>query len=285
MRVDSGVAAGSTVSPYYDSMIAKLVGTGANRAAAVRALRAGLADFETLGVGTNQLFVADLLAQPQFLAQALTTSFIGDVFPAGWTPPAEIGELALVAAAFCELHGWTTEPRRTPTPWHAATGFRNVAKDAWARFVADSTPVWLARHGEIWRARVGEAMHDVAIAFDRPDHIRVGAYRFGIAGRTISYRGVRYAPSITSELADRARSVGDQTARGGAVHATLPGLVTAVNVEVGQQIAAGEIVVVMESMKLVFALEAPIAGRVTAVACRPGQTVANAVLLVQIVPI
>ena len=311
LRVESGVHAGSTVSPYYDSMIAKLVGQGATRAAAVRSLRAGLDELETLGVGTNQLFVADLLDHPGFLEEPLSTGFIGEAFPDGWSPPAETRDLAPIVAAFGELHGWRAGPDASVAPergdglgpWRTSPSFRNVSKrgkHGWARFAVTvdgrKTSVWIARRGERWLSLRGRDTDLLDLHFEpsaAPTHIvataprqppvRFGFYREG-ADMFLDHRGDRVRVAVTSELLDRASVAGDPAARSGTVSAALPGLVTTVNVSVGQQVAAGDVVVVMESMKLMFPLEAPVAGEVAAVLCAPGQQVATAQALVEITP-
>jgi 3-methylcrotonyl-CoA carboxylase alpha subunit len=298
LRVESGVESGSTVSPYYDSMIAKLIGQGATRAAAARSLRQGLEELETLGVGTNQLFVRDLLAHPHFLDRPLSTGFIGEAFPEGWSPAAELRELATVVAAFSVLHEEVVAAG--DGPWQQARGFRNVSrsgKHGWARYVVafegDATPVWLARRGERWLSRVGDterlldlrrdgARH-VVVTLDGQRPLRFGVHRAG-ADRFVTYAGDRRRLDVTSELRERASVAGDHSARSGTVTATLPGLVTTVNVTVGQRVEAGDVVVVMESMKLMFPMEAPISGEVSAVLCAPGQQVATAQALVEITP-
>ena len=301
LRVESGVDVGSVVGPHYDSMVAKLIGRGATRAAAARALRAGLDDFEALGIGTNQLFARDMLAHPHFLDRPLTTGFIADTFPEGWSAGARVFEGARAVAAFCELHGWdvTSSHAALATPWTLASGFRNVSRTVnhgWARFAVslegDPTSVWIApvAGSTDWRVRSGETETMLAIHFDGSRHVRAGELRFGFFrdrdGRTfVTHLGNRFAVDVQSEVRALAAVAGAKGARSGTVAATLPGLVTTVNVVVDQVVQAGDVVVVMESMKLMFSMKAPITGRVAAVLCEAGQNVSNAQTLIEIAAI
>lgn len=76
IRVDSGVGAGSTVPPYYDSLLAKLIVHGTDREEAIAKALSALAEFRIEGVATNIGFLRELLAHPQFQAGELSTDFI-----------------------------------------------------------------------------------------------------------------------------------------------------------------------------------------------------------------
>ena len=87
VRVDSGTYAGGEVSMYYDPMIAKLVGFGADRAQATARLLDALDRYDVRGVITNMDFLAAALAHPRFAAGELSTDFIAECFPDGLTEP------------------------------------------------------------------------------------------------------------------------------------------------------------------------------------------------------
>ncbi len=73
LRVDSWVQVGSTVSPYYDPMLAKFIATGATRAEALEKLQAGLAHSSVFGIETNLNYLQEVLALPEFRAGEMTT--------------------------------------------------------------------------------------------------------------------------------------------------------------------------------------------------------------------
>jgi propionyl-CoA carboxylase alpha chain len=84
IRVDTGVAEGGEIPLYYDSMIAKLIAHGRDRAEAIARMRAALNAFVIRGVSSNIAFQAALLAQPKFVAGDFNTGFIAEQFPAGF---------------------------------------------------------------------------------------------------------------------------------------------------------------------------------------------------------
>src|SRR4030088_1059934 len=99
LRFDSGVEAGSRVSLYYDSLLAKLIAHGADRDAALSRLVAGLSDLTLLGLPTTQGFLRDAVRHPLFADGKATTRFIETAFPQGWKPKAD--DLRRLRAAAC----------------------------------------------------------------------------------------------------------------------------------------------------------------------------------------
>jgi urea carboxylase len=78
LRVDTWVETGAVVSPFYDPMIAKFIATGADRAAAIGNLRAGIAASDISGIETNAQYCGEILDLPAFLAGTMTTRTLGD---------------------------------------------------------------------------------------------------------------------------------------------------------------------------------------------------------------
>jgi acetyl-CoA carboxylase biotin carboxylase subunit len=76
VRVDSGYAAGTTVTPFYDSLMAKLIVSGADRAEVLARARAAVAGFEIVGPKSNLAFFAELLDQPEFVAGEYDTAIV-----------------------------------------------------------------------------------------------------------------------------------------------------------------------------------------------------------------
>src|SRR5215469_15164030 len=102
LRLDAGVAEGSEISVYYDPMIAKLVAFGPDRDTAIDRLRGALDEFYVSGVQHNIGFLAAVAANSRFRGGALSTNFIAEEFPGGFTAPADFVEadrVILLAAA------------------------------------------------------------------------------------------------------------------------------------------------------------------------------------------
>jgi 3-methylcrotonyl-CoA carboxylase alpha subunit len=130
IRVDTGFQAGSEVSRYYDSLLAKVIGHAPSREQAIERLARALEDFHVIGVKTNIPFLLAVLREPEFCAGGVDTGYIGRRF-ADWTdagqPPAELGVIAHHATAKTEAVG--SEKRDLQPAWSQADGWRNVESE------------------------------------------------------------------------------------------------------------------------------------------------------------
>jgi 3-methylcrotonyl-CoA carboxylase alpha subunit len=301
VRVDSGIGGGSQVSPYYDSMIAKLIGFGPTRSAAARRLVQGLAQFEAVGLGTNQAFLRDVLMRPAFHDAALTTRYMADQFPDGWQVDARLDQQAMALAAWQSLFPQSVPHTATAFPWHSSSGFRSVSPaglPAAASLHVDSdrggaADVRLTRAGELMHVAIGTQMLNVRFERLATDRVRVSAegdeaVTYSVvadgAALVLSTQGIRWTMRVQSTLAMLARPVLRSNAGQGQTRSGMPGLVTAVHVAVGEQVVAGQVILVMEAMKLIHAMRSEINGVVTAVHCAAGDTVASGVTLIDIDP-
>ena len=164
LRIETGVAAGDRVSPFYDPMLAKIVAWGPDRAAALRRLRAALGETEIVGPATNLEFLATVLRCDAFQDGAVTTSFVEDnaaelLAPA---PPPTSGArhrqpvAALPAApAAAAAAAASADPH---SPWHRVDGWRlNDVGHQTLRLRAGDEPVAIDAQadGAGWRLRIG----------------------------------------------------------------------------------------------------------------------------------
>jgi acetyl/propionyl-CoA carboxylase alpha subunit len=126
IRVDAGVESGSTVTPHYDPMLAKVIAWGANREDARRRLLAALKETLLVGLTTNVPFLVATLASERFRSGSYDTTSLGrgefELDPAKGSVPDEVR--ALAAAARPAGGGGGTRVERKPTPWDASDGFR-----------------------------------------------------------------------------------------------------------------------------------------------------------------
>ncbi len=121
-RVDSGVAAGSEVTQFYDSMVAKVIGFGVDREAARVRLAAALRNFALLGPATTLQFTVDCIDHPLFVEGRATTRFIEEAFPGGWKPAKGDRRLARAVAAVLGSGRGTADD--SGDAWKTLTGFR-----------------------------------------------------------------------------------------------------------------------------------------------------------------
>ncbi|WP_353183837.1 biotin carboxylase N-terminal domain-containing protein [Bosea sp. (in: a-proteobacteria)] len=297
LRVDSGVETGSAVSPFYDSMLAKVIAHGPDREAARRRLADGLARMTVLGPATIRPFLVDALRQPVFAAGEATTLFIAETWPAGWQPHREEAGARDALAAAIWLSGTGA---KTAGPWGALGDFRVLGTAG----KPGTSHLALNDAGTARRLRVesrGRSFRvvteggETTVALLEPSEptrwpvmldgrrLTVDAVRDedGVRLRWGACEGrVEIALAVAAEAAARqaAGSAGDS------VRATMPGTIAAIHVKEGDSVAAGQTVAVLESMKLFLDLKSPAAGTVTRVAARPGATAAAGELLIAITP-
>jgi 3-methylcrotonyl-CoA carboxylase alpha subunit len=126
IRVDTGVSAGSEVTRYYDSLIAKLIVFAETRDAAIRKLESALLDFHVLGIKTNIAYLLDIVRNPEFIAGRMDTGFLDREF-GDWTGECPIPE-ELSAILASVSRAWTagTSTKDLPLAWSATDGYRNI---------------------------------------------------------------------------------------------------------------------------------------------------------------
>ena len=311
VRTDSGIAAGSEIAPQYDSMVAKLIGHGATRALAIERLRAGLVGFEAAGIGTNQSLLCAIVDHSLFRAGQLTTGFLGEAFGDGWQGnPAALRD-ARIAAALQALWaqagaGSARDPRHPPDYWQRQSGHRFMAAAGRRavtrmRVALDDDEVALAIErdgrpdGDGWKVQIGT---------DAPCHVRVqrlsaeqllltpqngAARRFTLTPDAeltiVTHLGTRWCLRVLSEVQALARVAAQVGARGSEIKSEMPGAITAIHVAPGDAVAQGDVLAVMEAMKLIFPLVAPRSGTVAAVRCALGEIVARGQTLLQLEPL
>jgi 3-methylcrotonyl-CoA carboxylase alpha subunit len=288
VRVETGVEAGSAVTPHYDSLLAKVIASAPDRDEAAARLGAALDRLVALGVPTNQGFLREIVAHPAFREGRLTTRFLDEAFPGGWAPARDDAALARDAAIAVWL---STRRSAAPGPWGALGGLRiTEAAGRPAR-------LFLTVHGEAGAADVAVTGSAERFSVDGDaavDARHAGGFvtvrsggrtaRFAMASRggeiMLSARGLAHALRVVPAV-EAAAAVGVSTG-GPRVTAPMPGLVSAVEVSAGDAVTQGQVVAVMEAMKVVMRLPAPVAGRVSRVACAPGETVKGGDLLIEI---
>ena len=300
VRTDSGISIDSEIAPHYDSMIAKIIGFGATRAQAADRLREGLRKFEAAGIGTNQSLLCAIVDHSLFREGRLTTGFLSEAFGDGWVGDPAILQNARIAASLYSL-GWNNSADRSKEYWHQKTGYRFMAaagRKAVARFRVslDDDEVCLAieRDGDGWKIAVDDRVVNVTARWLGHDQLVIAprngaAQRFGFVREgdltVVNHVGSRWRFSVLNEVQALARVDAFVGLQGNEIKSEMPGAITNINVAPGDEIAAGDVLVVMEAMKLIFPLTASRAGRIATVSCAIGDIVARGQALVQLEPL
>ncbi|MFJ6119336.1 acetyl/propionyl/methylcrotonyl-CoA carboxylase subunit alpha [Streptomyces sp. NPDC092129] len=270
VRTDSGLTEGTEVGSLYDPMLSKVIAYGPDRATALRRLRAALARTVTLGVQTNAGFLRRLLAHPAVVAGELDTGLVEREVDG--LVPTEVPEEVYEAAAAVRLdalrphgEGWT-DPFSVPSGWRLGGEPRPVAFP-----LRVYEPVVYAPRGghTVTGDRVSVVLDGVRHTFHRAaDWL----------GRDGDAWHVRDHDPVAASLTGAARSGTDS------LTAPMPGTVTVVKVAVGDEVTAGQSLLVVEAMKMEHVISAPHAGTVAELDVTPGTTVAMDQVLAVIAP-
>jgi acetyl/propionyl-CoA carboxylase alpha subunit len=297
VRFDSGVEAGSQVSLYYDSMLAKLIAHGTDRAAALSRLTKGLSQLTLLGVPTIQPFLRDASRHPLFADGKATTRFIETAFPHGWKPNTE--ELRSLRAAACvvwaELDG--AEPAtHWINPWDRRSAVRVTSAVRSAKATLHLADEYGQSDAEVLVGRDGVAveLEGAPVNLGRPT-VEDGAIKLAspsghpfIARRdgnvvSIAREGQSLSATIRLRI-EMPREQGGLEKSGNVIEAPLHGVVSQLHVAVGDTVEKGAPVMQMEAMKLIHTLRAQVAGRIEQIRCNVGDTVPAGAILIEITP-
>ena len=266
LRVETGVAQGGQVTPYYDPMIAKLIATGPDRASALRRLLRGLRLTQIAGLKTNRDFLIALLQHEDFVAGTFDTGLIARDMKA-LTRASEPAPEDWARAALCAMGLLDTGRDR---PGDAGfTLLTHLRQSLTLRHQDQLQTVQVSlRPG-------GQAVVDVA-----GEILAWGARDMGqrpavlAAGKVYLFDGQTLVFDVMDPLKRIASVQSD-----GAITAPMPGLVKQVFVRAGQEVAAGDPIVVLEAMKMQHTLCADFAGRVENLTARQDQQVDAGVVL------
>lgn len=275
VRTDSGLSEGVPVGSLYDPMLSKVIAYGPDRATAIRKLRAALADTVILGVPTNAGFLRRLLAHPDVVSGDLDTGLV-EREAEGLVPDGVPDEVYAAAAAVRldalaprpDAGGWT-DPFSVPSGWRTGgvraplvfplrvAGREPVTQNPPASATVTADRVTVEQDGAVvhfhrsgdWLGRDGDAWH------------------------------VQDHDPVEASLSGAGRGGADTLA------APMPGTVTVVKVAVGDEVEAGQSLLVVEAMKMEHVIAAPHAGTVTELDVTAGATVAMDQILAVVVPV
>ncbi|MCJ1901758.1 MULTISPECIES: biotin carboxylase N-terminal domain-containing protein [Paracoccus] len=268
-RIETGVRPGDAISPWYDPMIAKIVTHGATRAIALRALESALVDTEVAGSVTNVDFLIALTRHEGFGRGEVDTGLIARDLQAlveAAEPDPRAKALAVLGLAGLDdptLRGGITlwQPLRRTIAWDGGEALLEVLGPGAARVTLDGGTHEIGYEGGRWWV-------DGSPRRSRIVNHAAGTSVFG--GRSLTL----------IPLDPLAR--GGEEAGGGMTLSPMPGLVKAIFVEPGQQVAAGEPLAILEAMKMEHTLTAARDGRVAEVLAAAGDQVEAGAALIRL---
>ncbi len=300
VRVDTGVRAGAVISPEYDSLLAKVIAHGPSRSDAARRLARVLRSAQVTGVRTDLPYLADILSEPDFLAAKTTTAYLAEHAEVlGGRGPDGSDRLALLlGAVFAVEQRDRAEDRVTG---FAPSGWRNLP-------IQGQRQIWLLgdenlhveyrMDGEAAVVQVGpwpEPLEDGTLVDDERREVAVRLLRREPRRQVLELDGQRRIIDVEldgrfAHTRSRAGALTweqspvfvdhDAEMVGGGPICPLPGTVIAVHVTAGQTVEDGDLLMVVEAMKMEHKITALGAATVTEVRFAVGDRVDSGDLLV-----
>ncbi|MGH6741238.1 MAG: biotin/lipoyl-containing protein, partial [Bradyrhizobium sp.] len=297
VRFESGVEAGSQVSLYYDSMLAKLIVHGTDRATALSRLTKGLSEMILLGVPTIQPFLRDASHHPIFAGGRATTRFIETAYPDGWKPNAE--EVRSLRAAACVIWAGLDNAEVAAhwvSPWQRRSAIRVTSAVRPAKASLHLVDEYGQIDAEVLVGREGITveLEGASVNLGRPV-VEGGAIKLASSSGypfiarqhgdvvSISREGLSISATIRLRI-EMPREHDHLESSGNSIEAPLHGAVSQLHVALGDVVEKGAPVLQMEAMKLIHTLRAPLSGRVGQIRCKVGDTVPAGAILIEITP-
>lgn len=284
-RIDTGIRAGDTITPFYDPMIAKIITGGETRHQALGRLRRALSQTHVAGVRTNRDFLLALAAHDGFANGDVDTGLIERDLGV-LTAPADAPPLAIALAAIVALDLDLADPRLGWRLWGAASHRARLHNgDA----MIDAQLV-LNGSGSVTLEGDAPLRLDALRCQGTRLQGRIGAMRFaadvvaldGAAGQQISV--LLDSTTHLFDLPDPLAAVGDGHGDSDHVTAPMSGIVRLIDVEAGQPVTAGDRLAVVEAMKMEHPLVAPRDGVIAAVHGAVGDAVEGGAVLIALEP-
>ncbi|RLQ22043.1 ATP-grasp domain-containing protein [Seongchinamella sediminis] len=292
IRVDHGLLQSQEISPFYDPMVAKIIAWGEDRDIARRRLVRALQNTCLFGLASNRAFLIDVLGKQAFVEGAATTAFIAENYPDTFVDAAATAVEPMAAGA-CLIYRESRQAAAAtlPTSLPGLSGFKGTrAMRNHYRFGDDDVPVELyleETSPNHYRVSIGERILGLQWLAGQDNRARLRIddtelnidYAFTGQGEvSLQLRGEE--THLRNQLAF---TRGDETVGGsGVIVAPMHGNLMQVFVSVGDKVAAGQDVAVMEAMKMEHRLVTPVSGEVTAVNASAGQQLASGALVLEI---
>jgi 3-methylcrotonyl-CoA carboxylase alpha subunit len=294
LRIDTGVAEGDTVTPFYDPMLAKIVAHGADREAALRRLREALAASEIVGPATNLDFLLRIVRDPAFAAGGIDTGHLERARESLLAPPEAADDRLFAIASLWILCRQREQAAvlavQSPdrySPWHRVDGWRlNDAAHQTVRLAQGERMVEIEVRADGTGFLLGIGDRQMAASAE----IRAEGLAVWLDGEashlTVVERGEQlhlFTPSghVRIDRLDPLRRAEAEDEAGGALSAPMPGKIVRQPVSAGDRVARGAPLLVLEAMKMEHTITAPGDGRIVQLHYAEGDQVEEGAILIE----
>ena len=279
IRLDSGIKQGQNISPFYDPMLAKVIAFGSDRNTACRRLQSALEDMQLLGVTHNQHFLGSILAQPEFIQGNATTAFLDQVELSQSDQSNHSLELATLLFYLLE------NPQHNKQQSWSASRFVPWAYTLESSGERDSCELSQNPNGLFLLKTESSECTIELLSMD------ANAIRYRLNGReqccsfVLDKKQLHLSSDGSNSVWVNATHTPAQSEGGagdGRILAAMDGAIVDVLVQPGEQVEAGQTVIILEAMKMEFSLKASAAGCVESLTVRAGDQVKTRQCLLEI---
>ena len=297
VRVDSGVRQGDAISPFYDSMVAKLIVHGENRAQALARLDVALAQTHVVGLSTNVQFLRNVVQSRSFVDANLDTGLIPRE-EAVLFKQEKVGLALAVSGAIAHtllqeiaVEAGLAQKSMWLDPWARRDGWRSHGPST-RRFdfefagVVHVVQMTTLHDGTLQLdvAGASESFSFAAVTHGVDVHLGerrqiLNVYKHGAVVHIFSAQGATQVTAI-----DALAHAGDNQTEGGRLTAPMPGTVVSFAVKAGDKVRIGQALAVLDAMKMEHTISAPADGVVAELLYAPGDQVPEGAELLKLVP-
>ncbi len=265
-RIDSGVRAGDTISPFYDPMIAKMIVWGKDRNEALARMAQALAQYQIVGLSSNIGFLQRLIHSHAFAGADLDTGLIernqAELFPPQTALSLPLIALAAVSLLQSEIHS------AGRNPWSSSHGWRmnsQLQRQLTFRQEESHYQLDVTYQGKGWSMQLGDEQAQVQLISQDADNnftLQIGALT--VNGTVVRHGEHFHVFSLGQHrelgYTDPLLHAGEAEAETGRLTAPMPGKIVALLVVVGQTVSKGQPLLIMEAMKMEHTIAAPVDG-------------------------
>ncbi len=297
LRIDSGVAQGSNITPYYDPMIAKLIVWDKTRQLAIRKLNQALANYHIIGITTNIEFLIRIISQSDFIVGDIATDFIEQhheaIFIKNITIPNHY--LACAVLYLDLLHKQENQHAASNnmdpySPWYSTDCWRlNLTQQQTVEFIIDDEMIRIPYqvHNGLLQFSLDNVAYlitgnlnssnELIVNFLDNGQLRMNVFRddqtLYLFGNGFFYK---------AKIHDKTAAYNFQDETSGSLNAPMPGTVVALYAETGKSVQRGDRLIVIEAMKMEHTINAPNDGVIKAIHYQVGDMVDEGVELLSL---
>ncbi|HCE3243805.1 TPA: acetyl/propionyl/methylcrotonyl-CoA carboxylase subunit alpha [Vibrio parahaemolyticus] len=292
VRVDSGVTQGDTISEYYDPMISKLIVWGQTRDIALKQLKQALTQYHVRGVTTNIGYLHSIISQPAFAEIELDTGFL-ITHQQGINEQQSVADsIWLTLAAVARWNDLISKSDSSTLPAPTTQGFRLSVDNVYRFNFTDANANHQVRlqqssqdTGAHFTVRCGEELHQVTLLE------KDGQFIVDIDEVRYIFNALNDEPKTTLFYLGQQRTFAHQPSfespkgKEDELSPTAPlnGIISAVMVNKGDEVAAGDPLLVLEAMKMEYTITAPVAATVDEVFYQHGDQVQHGSILLHLI--